>query len=211
VHGEGNGGLPGAPGADPAADHGIVVGPGERAELFQAAWLDPLPWLYGIRHDFVEFDRAAMRPGSGAWSKPRLILNRPLLVPGVGEQPVELADVPLRWGSADPRAEDFDQRNLVMGEGAVLELRVPWALLGYGDPSSHSSLLGTRDGAMTTVRTGRVGITVQHGDAAPVKTAGYDWDDWSRATWHERRKAGWETIREALATTAAEGPAGGGR
>ena len=208
VHPEGNGGLPGAPGDDPAADHGIVVGPGERAKLVQAAWLDPLPWLYGLTHDYVDFARVAMRPASGSWSEPRQILNRPLAVPGVGRQPAEFADSSeLRWGSGDPDSDGFDQRNLVMGEGDVLELRVPWALLGYADPSSHRSLRGTPGGGMVAVRTGRIGITVQHGEAPPLDTRGYDWDDWNRVTWRERRKAGWATLRDAFATTAADGMA----
>jgi hypothetical protein len=50
-------------------------------------------------------------------------------------------------------------------------------------------------------------ITVQRGDATPLKTAGYDWADWNRATWHERRKAGWQPLRDAFAETAAEGTA----
>jgi hypothetical protein len=206
THVEGNGGLPGAAGGAPAADHGIVVGPGERAELLQAAWLDPLPWLYGITHDYVEFDTRAMRPASGAWSKPRQIVNRPLAVPGVGRQPAEFVDQSvLKWGSGDPDADGFDRRNLVMGGGHVLELRVPWALIGYADPSSHRSLRGKPDGTMAAVRTGRVGITVQVGGEAPLETAGYDWEDWNRAAWRERRKAGWATLRDAFARTAADG------
>jgi hypothetical protein len=204
----GNGGLPGTRGADPAADHGIVIGPGDKATLLQAAWLDPLPWLYGITHDYVEFDAPAMRPGSGAWSRPRQIVNRPLHVPGVGDQPAEFVDrSALPWGTGDPEAEGFDQRNLVMGDGDVLELRIPWALLGYADPSSHRTLRGSSNGTMRAVQTGRVGITVQLGDAPALKTAGYDWDGWNRPAWHERRKAGWDLLRHGFAATAAAGAA----
>jgi hypothetical protein len=112
----------------------------------------------------------------------------------------------LPWGSGDPEADDFDARNLVMGAGDVLELRVPWALLGYADPSSHLALRGTPDGTMEAVKTGRVGITVQLGDATPLKTAGYDWDEWNSARSRERRKAGWPALRDAFAKTAARGP-----
>jgi hypothetical protein len=89
----------------------------------------------------------------------------------------------------------------------VLELRLPWALLGYADPSSHRALRGKPGGGMEAVRTGRVGITVQVGDAPPLRTAGYDWDPWSRASWHERRKASWPVLRDAFARAAAAGPA----
>jgi hypothetical protein len=208
VTGEGNRGLPGTNGADPQADHGVIVGPGRQATLLQAAWLDPLPWLYGIVRDYVPFDEAAMRTGSGAWSRPRQILNRPVNVLGVGPQPAEFHDLSrLRWGTGDPDAPGFDHRNLVMGRGKVLEVRLPWALIGYSDPSSHQVLRGRRDGTVTSERTGRVAIAVQAGSAPPLRTAGYDWEDWSTVEFHERRKAGWGTVRREMATGAAKGPA----
>ncbi|WP_210494916.1 hypothetical protein [Patulibacter sp. SYSU D01012] len=213
THPSGNRGLPGTDGADPDADHGVVIGPGDRATLLQAAWLDPLPWMYGITRDYVPFDEDAMREGSGAWTRPRQILNRPLRVGlGVGERPAEFRDASaLPWGTGAPDADGFDQRHLVMGSGNVLELRIPWAMLGYADPSSHRILEGRRNGTMAAVRTGRVGITVQAGAAAPLRTAGYDWEGWNRPTWHERRKAGWPAIRGAFATSAADGPVGAAR
>ncbi|MCW3010196.1 MAG: hypothetical protein JWO90_600, partial [Solirubrobacterales bacterium] len=205
VSGTGNGGLPGAPGADPDADHALVLGPGDTATLLQAAWLDPLPWLYGSR--YVPFDAAAMRTGSGAWSRPRQILNRSLVVPGVGPQAAEFVDHSrLPWGTGDPKAPGFDVRHLVAGRGAVLELRLPWALLGYADPSRHAVLRGAGRGALTTSRGGRIGITVQHGKEAPVRTAGYDWEDWNRVETRERRKAGWGAVRREFAVGAAAGP-----
>lgn len=206
---EGNGGLPGREGVDPSADHGVVVGPGQSATLIQAAWLDHLPWLYGINSDYVPFDDAAMEPGSGEWANPRQILNRPLVVPDVGPQPAEFADASgLGWGTGDPEAEGFDQRNLVMGEGNVLELRLPWGMIGFGDPSTHQVLRGRPNGTMTTERTGPVGITVQAGEQPVLETSGYDWDDWNSVDWHERRKAGWPAIADEMKSSAASGMAG---
>ena len=209
VTGEGNGGLPGKKGVDPSADHAVIVGPGEIATLLQASWLDHLPWLYGINFDYVPFDEAAMKTGSGEWTNPRQILNRPVVVPGFGPQPAEFADSSgLRWGTGDPDAEGFDQRSLVMGEGKVLELRLPWGMIGFGDPSSHQVLRGSPDGTMTTERTGRVGITIQAGDQPLLETSGYDWDDWNSVEWHERRKASWPAISSEMKSSAATGMAG---
>ncbi|WP_354699101.1 hypothetical protein DSM112329_04808 [Paraconexibacter sp. AEG42_29] len=208
ISGKGNRGLPGTGGADPLADHAVTVGPGDRATLLQAAWLDPLPWLYGITHDYVAFDAAAMRTGSGAWNRPRQILNRPLTVPGHGRRPAEFVDrSTLGWGTGDPSDPDFDSRRLVVGHGRVLELRLPWSLLGYGDPSSHAVLRGKPDGTLVTRRTGRLSVSVQAGAEPPLRTAGYDWEDWSAVPTHERRKAGWEPFRRELAIGAAAGPA----
>jgi hypothetical protein len=30
----------------------------------------------------------------------------------------------------------------------------------------------------------------------------YDWDDWTRVDWRERRKAGWDAVARAFAETA---------
>lgn len=207
VSGHGNRGLPGTGGADPRADHGVVVGPGDRARLLQAAWLDPLPWLYGRVHHFLPFPAAAMRTSSGVWNRPRQILNRPLDVPGHGRQQAEFVDRSvLPWGTGDPAAPAFDQRHLVDGDGQVLELRLPWALLGYGDPSRHAVLRGRAGGTLRTTRGGRLGITVQVGGGPALRTAGYDWEDWDGPAWHERRKAGWNALARAFASGAAAGP-----
>ncbi|MCW3039338.1 MAG: hypothetical protein JWM31_1243, partial [Solirubrobacterales bacterium] len=207
VSGHGNHGLPGTGGADPLADHAVIVGPGNRARLLQATWLDPLPWLYGRTHHFVPFDAAAMHTGSGAWNRPRQILNRPLDVPGHGHHAAEFADRSLLgWGTGDPAAAGFDERHTVMGDGHVLELHLPWSLLGYGDPSSHAVLRGRRNGTMGARRTGRIAISVQAGDEPLLRTSGYDWEDWNLTPSHERRKAGWDTLRREFALGAAAGP-----
>ncbi len=203
---DGNGGLPGTDGADPEADVGVVIGPGEKATLLQAAWLDPLPWLYGQSYNYVPFDEEAMKRGSGAWVKPRQILNRPLMVPGRGMQPAEFYDISsLPWGNGDPESENFDQRSLINGTGDVLEIRLPWMMVGFADPSSHQVLRGQRDKPMTTETTGPVGITVQAGEEL-LKTNGYGWDEWNLVEWHERRKAGWDAVRAEMAESAAAGP-----
>lgn len=204
VSGHGNRGLPDTHGADPAADHAVIVGPGHRATLLQAAWLDPLPWLYGRVHHYVPFDPAAMRTGSGVWTPPRQILNRPLDVPGVGHRPAEFVDhSTLPWGTADPTAAGSDDRHLVDASGSIVELRLPWGLLGYGDPSSHAVLRGTAHGRLVTRRGGRLAVSVQLGTAPLLRTTGYDWEGWNSVTTHERRKAGWGAVRREFAASAA--------
>jgi hypothetical protein len=78
-----------------------------------------------------------LEPDSGAWVHPLQILNRPYVVSATGERrPVEvheLGNLPI--GSGDPGSPDFDSRTLV-AKGNVVEVRLPWALLGYADPSS---------------------------------------------------------------------------
>ncbi len=196
-----NAGLPGRPGVAPAADVALTVGPGRRATLERAAWTDPTSILYGLVRDYVPVRREQLRRDSGAWVRPRLLLNRPLTVPGTGERrPVETIDLGrLRWGTADPRARDYDARVLAAGDGRTVELRIPWMLLGFADPSSKLVHDVRQDGTIGTRRAGPIRAWVAPAGAPAVAAGSYDWRGWDRVAWHERRKAGWTALRRAFA------------
>jgi hypothetical protein len=148
---------------------------------------DPIQMMYAIARDYVPVER-------GPWVTQRLILNRPYRVPGTSEErPAELMDVGrLRWGTADPSAPDYDGRVTVAGDEAVTELRIPWALLTFSDPSKHMVWEPHPDGSVDALRVGALQIRL------PGETVEYDWDDWTEVRWHERRKAGWDTLARAF-------------
>ncbi len=201
----GNEGLPGRPGVDPEADVSISIGPGRKAVLHEAAWTDPTGFLYGLARPYVPVEEADLEPGSGAWVRPRLMLNRPYTVPRTGERrPAETLDISaLRWGTADPKERAFDDRVTVAGGGETVELRIPWAMLTFSDPSSHQVWVPKTDGSVGTLDVGRLGIDVAPAGEAAVSTNGYGWDPWNRVEHHERRKAGWPTVRRAMLSSAA--------
>jgi hypothetical protein len=195
----GNRGLPGLPGVDRRADVAVSIGPGDRAQIRQAASLDPVAFQYGLQRGFVDVDRSALEPGSGVWVPPRLILNRPYVVPVTGERrPVEIRSFgELPWGNGDPARAGFDQRHLVDGADHVVELRLPWAFLTFTDPSSHRVWALGDGGVVRSRHVGRVGITVVT-EGSTIVTSGYDWEGWNRVSWHERRKAGWQVLKAAF-------------
>jgi hypothetical protein len=147
-----------------------------------------------------------MKEGSGTWVHPLQITNRPYTVPATGaEHPVELHDLGnLPIGNADPGSDDFDNRTLVAARGKVIELRLPWALLGYSDPSSLLLYLEHPKAATSTVKGGRVGIAV-FTNGLLLRTNGYAWDPWQRVTWNERRKAGFDELGNTMRRLAAPG------
>jgi hypothetical protein len=192
--------LPGTAGAMPAADAALRFD-GEEVRFYRAAWTDALAFQYGVNRDYLKVDRATLEKGSGAWREPQQILNAPHTLPRTGEKtPVELRDLsPLHAGS-----EAEDSRNLVALDGPVVELRLPWALLGLADPSSRQFTDPQPDGTIglePLPGSARVGIEVFDGDGQPLGKAnpGYGWEPWQRVVWHERRKAGWDTLRQAFA------------
>jgi hypothetical protein len=195
----GNRGLPHHPGVFPDADVALVVGP-DHAELFQAAWWEPTRVRYGLGYGYIKVDPAQMKPGSGAWVHPLQIVNRPYVVPATGEKrPVEVHELDnLPIGNGDPNTRDFDQRTLVAASGKVVEVRLPWALLGYADPSSLKLFVEHPKGAVTTIKASRVGIAVLSDGSALLTTTGYAWDPWQSVTWNERKKAGFDGLASTM-------------
>jgi hypothetical protein len=99
----------------------------------------------------------------------------------------------LRWGTANPDDRRFDDRVLVAARGRTVEVRLPWMLLTYSDPSSHQVAVPHDDATVTSQRTGRIGITTVAG-GQQLRSAGYDWEDWNVVSSHERRKVGWGVL-----------------
>jgi hypothetical protein len=184
----------------PSADVALVIGR-DRAQLFQAAWWEPTRLQYGpLGAGYIEVDRADLEPDSGAWVHPMQILNRPYVVPATGERrPVEVHELGnLRIGSGDPSSPDFDNRTLVAAQDQVVEVRLPWALLGYADPSSLALLEVQPKGEATTLKGGRVGIAVLSEGSTLLTTSGYAWDQWQSVAWNERRKTGFDELASTM-------------
>ena len=193
-----NRGLPGLPGVMPGADVALRIRK-RQVRIWRAAWTDVTAFQYGVRWNYVPVDRRTLKQGSGAWREPQLILNKPYTVPVTGEKrPTELQALSsLRWGS-----DRDDSRNTVAGDGPVLELRLPWALLGFADPSSRALTVPHTDGTVGTERlaeSAKVGFGIfDPSGRALGHPAGHGWEPWQRVRYHERRKAGWHTLRDAF-------------
>ena len=153
----------------PGPDLRVIVGPGKRARFEQPSATDPIPSVFGTGQR------------TEPWVSPRLILSRPLTLPTGQELDPEFLDLgTLRWGGSDVR-------RLAAGSGGKVELRIPWLLLGFADPSSRTIYTPQPTG----VKLARVaGITVDG--------RRYTWPTWNRVDWHERRKQGWPILRSAF-------------
>ncbi|MBE2315359.1 hypothetical protein DVA67_005190 [Solirubrobacter sp. CPCC 204708] len=156
------------PGGGP--DLRVILGPGRRARLQQPSALDPIPSVFrvGLRLD--------------EWVSPRLILSLPLTEPTTGRElaPEYLDLGTVRWGGSDVR-------RLAAGSGSDVELRIPWLLLGFADPSSR-----------TVFVPGATGVTFRRVASIRVDGRRYSWKTWNRVQWHERRKQGWPILEQAF-------------
>jgi hypothetical protein len=77
-------------------------------------------------------------------------------------------------------------------------VRLPWALLGYSDPSSLTLFEERPEGPARTRRAGRVGIAVLSDGSPLLTTSGYTWEPWQAVAWHERNKAGFDELASTM-------------
>ena len=194
----GNGGLPDAPGAGATADYAVTFDP-DGARAWVRASNDPGAILYGSVHGYIEVDPDDLRPDSGAWRLQTQILNRPLVVPSTGQElPIEEFNVgELREGSSDPRDPGFDSRSHWARTSDGFEIRLPYQMIGFADPSSRRALRITPEGEIQTAPVDRIGIEVAV-DGQGYETNGYSWDVWNVVSWHERPKAGLAEFARAV-------------
>jgi hypothetical protein len=184
------------------AEVALLLG-ADQLEIQRAAWTDELAFLYGLNRGYLDVQADQLQRGSGAWRRPQLILNRPFEIPTTGRaNPIELQDL-----SRHPwRGEDEDSRTLGAREDQVVELRIPWALLGFADPSSRTLVLPGRNGISTEQLRPRatLGIEVydREGDQLGEVSGGYGWEPWQSVSWSERVKAGADRLGETLRDSA---------
>jgi hypothetical protein len=187
-------GLTGPPppgSADTAADAAFVLDlVAHSGQAYVRDQLDPLPLDWRV-------PASARGPAPAGWKRFELVVNRDLTIPSTGEKlPAELQNAGLlRYGT--PEA---DSRSLWYLDGDDLVVRVPWALLGYADPSMHK--VGVPRGRKLTLQVGPgVGVCVS-ATGTDQRTGTATWVNWNRPYYTERLKQGAGQFRDAALDTA---------
>lgn len=167
---------------------------------------DPHTWLYGDQLDYMPDPVIEDDPRAGVFLPWRLALNRPLELPRSGRRiPFEDYEAGvMRYGVGDPSEPEFDSLSDWYVGGDVLEVRIPWTLLGFTDPSTLKvwdypyAADGIKSSEVDGVRiypdTRPAGATAEE----TIEPFGYTWDGWEEPTYHERKKQSYNILREAF-------------
>ena len=145
---------------------------------------------------------SARGPAPDGWRPFELLTNREHTVPTSRVKlPLELQNAGvLLHGSWQPDDEDADNRAFWHLDDDRLRVRVPWAMLGFADPSGRR--VGVPKGGKLTTQVSpgvTVSLTASGTDQAigPVR-----WTGWNRPAYTERLKQGATRLRDAaLAVT----------
>jgi len=184
------------PPADVALDADVVPGPakadyrlrveGDSATMQVRRALDPIR---------LDTSTRAYRPEADEpWHTYALITNREYSEPG-HRHPAEYQQVGrLISGSWNPRAKNYNSLAPWSRHGSRMRIRLPWSLLGMADPSSRTALGEGKPADLVRVSGIRFRIAAD-GTTLPFR---FTWDRWNYTTYSERRKAGTDTLVDAM-------------
>lgn len=136
----------------------------------------------------------------------KLALNRPLTLPQTKRKiPFEDYEVgKMKSGVTDPSDPKYDSLADWYAKGDVLEVRIPWTMLGFTDPSELKVWDSPyKAGKIEAVRVG--GLQVYSairsaGDQSETKVEplDYTWDGWDQPTYHEHKKQSYYILQKAF-------------
>jgi hypothetical protein len=194
----------------------IVLGKDDESQVKIASNYDFHTRLYGNQYGMLKVKPEDMKDDSGTFNPWKLAV-------GLEQSPPDstaynpFLDVPagmLKRGSTDPASPDFNSLAMWQAKGSVVELRIPWMLLGFTDPSSLQVMsYGEKEGKLTAISTQGIRLLpwiVQRSDGSILGVEGakgaypvsklpiYTWPAWDKVQSIERLKKSYGLMKDAF-------------
>lgn len=177
---------------DRSADYALVLDlPQRTGQAWVRTKLDP---------DQIDYGPSSARPAPHrGWRRLELVTDRPYVLPVTHvHTPTEFQNVGLlRYGDWRPGVPGYNSLALWNRRGTELDLRIPWAMAGMSEPSSHRALIPIGQGSATSVTIPGIGVTVASGGGTAQPAGTVRWQDWQTVRYAERIKPGAAVLRRA--------------
>jgi hypothetical protein len=195
----------------------ITISTDKESQVSIASNYNFLTRLYGIKYKMFPVKEQSMKDDSGLFD-PWMLATGLKFNPPDSKQARPFEDVKagqLIRGTTDPTDPQFNSSALLQIKGNVVEMRIPWMLLGFTDPSSLS-VMNYPDSKGSLNNTPTKGIRLvpwivnridnkvigldEEGSIYPVsKLPLYTWKGWEEAGFSEREKESYASIKQAFA------------
>ncbi|WP_312653540.1 hypothetical protein [Proteiniclasticum sp.] len=193
----------------------IRIGNEDESRILVDSYYDVHQYLYAHKLGMIDKKNADGKKDQGIYDELRLPLNKELTVPFTGEV-IPFSDYEtgkLREGTTDLNSAAYDSLAdyKISYEEGVVEVRIPWQLIGFTDPSTME-IMGDvyKDGIESRLNINEisfVGISVKSGkESTSVNTQNgiirkdelhtYTWNEWTEPVVKERLKESYPIIRE---------------
>lgn len=167
---------------------------------------DQFTYQWAYEQDYVPRPDASRDAAAGDFLPWKLALSRPIFLPQSGEKiPFDDVEVGrMTRGNSDPSSPEFDNLADWYVRGNVLEVRVPWMLIGFTDPSSLRvwDYPFEADGLEAVEVPGlRIypSLRAARTPGGEVQRLDYFWSGWDQPAFHERRKKSFAPLRDLYA------------
>lgn len=187
---------------DRRADYALVLDlPRHTGQAWVRTKLDP------DQIDYAPIPAHARPAPRDGWRQLELVTGRPWVLPLTHVHTrTEFQNVGLlREGDWNPGAPGYDSLALWHLRGTELDLRIPWAMAGMSDPSSHQALVPRGQFRSTSVTIPGIGVTVATSATgasfATQQVGTVTWPNWETVRYSGRIKPGAAILRQAFDAT----------
>ncbi|WP_103107019.1 hypothetical protein [Brevibacillus reuszeri] len=208
----------GPPLASTKLDEGLetLIQLGKESDIRIASNYDFHTRLYGKRYGMIKLKESEMKDDSGVFSPWKLAVGLEMEPPDSKQyHPMEEVVVGnLIRGTTDANDPAYNSLASWQVKGKIVELRIPWMLLGFTDPSSLQVMSYREEPKAFLTETtkgirllpwivdekGQSTIGNTQGDALyPVsKLPVYTWPTWEQVGYHERKKQSYSILQKAF-------------
>ncbi|MFE5323582.1 hypothetical protein ACFQ88_33355 [Paenibacillus sp. NPDC056579] len=167
---------------------------------------DQHTWLYGSVQKLIPWKQEFARDGSGIFLPWKLPTSKELYLPQ-SKKKVPFEDVEIgimKPGITDPDSPEFNNLADWYASGDVMEIRIPWMLLGFTDPSTAKVWRYPYEaGGLKFVETKGIRIEphlqpASGAQEAAVEPVQYKWNKWEKPEYHERFKQSYDILKQAF-------------
>ncbi|UUZ83652.1 hypothetical protein LJK88_07445 [Paenibacillus sp. P26] len=117
----------------------MKLGGEQDSHIYVQSAYDYHTWQYGFVRKMMPWQEAWSHAENGLFLPWRPPVDKPMTLPQTGQKPpfkdVEIGK--LNPGTTDPKSDRFNNLTDWYASGSVIEVRIPWMLLGFTDPSTH--------------------------------------------------------------------------
>ncbi len=186
---------------DHAADFVIDLNGAEDSHIYNHSYYDRYAFMCRYMDDGLEWKKYREEDNE-IFTPIYLLINKPFTIPTTGEErgAEKYETGVLRRGISDPGSEEYDPLTDFNYKDDFMEIRIPWGLLNFRDPSTKTvegdfwkeKRLGTGEKIE--------GIYAGCGKAgASISLHAYTWEDWNAVTFHERLKDSYHILKDCFA------------
>ena len=180
------------------ADFVIYIDGKENSRVLVQSYYDIYSYDYVEYDTDIRADEETLKKDSNIFNPIYLLIERELLLPSSGRTIplVKFETGKLQYGTTKEISEDYNSLTDFCYQEGILEIRIPWGLIGFRDPSQKEIQHDFRE------TKGHGGIFIDqitlgvYGIGEDIESADFTWENWDMTNYTERRRKVYYDLQE---------------